>query len=534
MLSSTSYLERLHKDLAIYWIYFSFMIVMAIYSLCIFILVRDLDYLYFTFFVFIYALFEFNFKGFASWLLWPDSTWWTSHANPIFICLITIFINLFLYEFTGFKYRFKKIYKPLISSLVFFPLLVAILSLFINIQLSLMLTFVLSLSILIVIIIFGIYMAFFQKPPSRQARIVIIAFSIYVITTPIVIFTMIGVLPVNFFTRWVSQLGSFIFIVLLSIGIADKINFMKNIIQKAEQKYRHLVESTSDIIFTLDDNNNILSINSAVRPHLGFKAEELVNTNFLELIQESSDKNYNITRQSVLENIIELKNKKEGTVRFILAMKVKYIYEPKEMKVNLEYAGYKDTEYAIMGKASPVAIDTHSEFLESERYTYNLNNYLTNAELLSQRLVRNLHKFADASAISDIKIAVCETIINSIEHGNLNLSFREKTEALAAGKYFDLIRERQMDRVFSKRKINIEYSLNQERVAYKISDEGDGFNYKWIFDSDPLNPDDIARAHGRGLMMVKNTFDVVKFNQKGNQILLVKYFNNSGPPKTNT
>lgn len=531
MMSSDSYLERLHIDMAIYWIYFGFMIVMSIYSLCIFILMHGLDYLYFAFFVLAYSLFEFNFKGFASWVLWPNSTYWSNHANPFFVCLILIFVNMFLYEFAGFKNKFKKIPKPMISLLIILPLLLAILSLFINVQLSLKLTYILSLSILAVLIILGTYMAFFQKSPSRQARIAIIAFCIYSVTTPLAILTMIGLLPANFFTRWVTQLGSFVFIVLLSIGIADKINYMKNIIQKGEHKYRHLIESTSDIIFTLDDNNNILNINSAVKPHLGFRSEELVNTNFLELIQGSSEKNYIIARQLVLDRILELKNKKEGIVRFLLAMKVKYHFEPKEMKVNLEYTGYKDTEYAIIGKASPVTIDTHSELLESERYTYNINNYLNNAELLSQRLVRNLHKFTDASTISNIKIAVCETIINSIEHGNLNLTFLEKNKALAAGKYFDLIRERQMDSLYNTRTINIEYSLNKERVAYKISDEGDGFDYKWIFESGPLNTDGIAHAQERGLLIVKNTFDVVKFNQKGNQILLIKYFNNSGPEK---
>ncbi len=137
-------------------------------------------------------------------------------------------------------------------------------------------------------------MAFIQKPPSRQARLGIIAFFMFSLGIPIVSFTMLGFLPSNFFTRWAMQLGSSIVVVLFSLGIADKINRMKFGIQKAERKYSHLIESTRDIIFTLDDDNKILSMNRAVKDHLGFHPEELVNTNFADLIQEPWGKTVNI------------------------------------------------------------------------------------------------------------------------------------------------------------------------------------------------------------------------------------------------
>ncbi|HOT43589.1 MAG TPA: hypothetical protein PLM53_03925 [Spirochaetota bacterium] len=57
---------------------------------------------------------------------------------------------------------------------------------------------------------------------------------------------------------------------------------------------------------------------------------------------------------------------------------------------------------------------------------------------MSQRLVRNLGKFIEPLAVSDIRIALREAIINAIEHGNLRLSFDVKTKAHREGKYFDL------------------------------------------------------------------------------------------------
>ena len=55
-------------------------------------------------------------------------------------------------------------------------------------------------------------------------------------------------------------------------------------------------------------------------------------------------------------------------------------------------------------------------------------------------------------------------------------------------------------------------------------DEGQGFD---IASMEVLSPDSINTAsltHGRGLHMIRSAFDAVRFNEKGNQLLLVKYF----------
>ncbi|OHD70538.1 MAG: hypothetical protein A2W19_09030 [Spirochaetes bacterium RBG_16_49_21] len=527
MLSFDSYVERLHYDLPIHWAYFGLMFIMALYNLFIFILTRDRVYLFFACFVALFLLFEFNFNGFAIQYLWPNATWWPRHANAFFICLIILFLDVFLTEFVGFKERFPRLYLPVLYAVIFVPSLFAMITLFVNIQAGLFLMYVLILINVVQLTIIAVYMAFIQKPPSRQARIGIAAFFMFSIGIPILSFTMLGFLPSNFFTRWAMQFGSSILVVLFSLGITDKINVMKSDIQKAERKYRHLVESTRDIIFTLDDANNILSMNRAVKEHLGFNVEELVNTNFVDLIQKPWGKAINIQRQMVLEYISDLRKKKMDGVQFRAMMKEKYSHEPKELSVNLEYTGDKDVEYTILGKASQIIDDTLTQFLVSERYTYNLNNYLGNADLISQRLVRNLDPFTDPTTISMIRAGLFEAIINAIEHGNLHLTFEEKTESLHNGSYFELVKERQMDSTLNEKKVHIDYSLNRERVVYKISDEGEGYNYSLMGNVSPYDYRDISLEHGRGLYIIKGTFDVVKYNKKGNQILLVKYFKNS-------
>jgi anti-sigma regulatory factor (Ser/Thr protein kinase) len=258
--------------------------------------------------------------------------------------------------------------------------------------------------------------------------------------------------------------------------------------------------------------------------HLGFRPDELMEKNFLDLIQETWGKKTDISRQVAMEYISDLVNARKQSVQFRTTMRDKYSHEAKELSVTLEYTGERDAGYTILGKASGIIDDALTQFLETEHYSYNLNNYLSNAELMSQRLVRNLYKYANHETITDIRIALREAIINSIEHGNLDLSYDEKTKSQLEGSYFDLIKKRQTDPVFSDKKVRVEYSLSEEQAVFKISDEGEGFDYTSMMKADNDDPANLELEHGRGLIYVRSAFDQVQFNKKGNQILLVKNF----------
>jgi two-component system, sensor histidine kinase LadS len=531
VLSYDGMLKRMYEDLPIYWIFFGLMLIMLLYNLVLFITTREIGFLFLTGFIATYALFEFNFKGLAFQYLWPNATWWTSRANPFLVSLCNVFTTLFLSDFVGIRLsplRQKrlnvKITILLAFLVIFFAALNTILSLILSVRLSLFLVYLLTVLNVIGQCAVGIYLAFIRRPPVRQARLALLGFSLFAVAIPVVILTMLGILPANFFTRWAIQLGASFTIIFLSYGMADKINSMKKAIQIGEKKYRQLVESTEDIVFTLNEANRILTINGSVRHHLGYAEEELAGMNFLDMIEEPRRAKTMYARQMVMEYIGEITKGRKRSARFRVSLGNKYSHEPKELTVTLEYTGDKDVGYAILGKASAVVDDVLTAFLESERYTYNLNNYLNNAELMSQRLVRNLYKFIDPAGIADIRIALREAIINSIEHGNLRLSFLEKTDSMISDKYFDLVKERQSDPALKRKKVAVDYSLNAERVIYRITDEGEGFDHASALNSDPGSGERLGLVHGRGMMMIVGAFDEVKFNKKGNQILLVKYF----------
>jgi two-component system, sensor histidine kinase LadS len=369
------------------------------------------------------------------------------------------------------------------------------------------------------------YMAFVRK--SRQALIFLLSSVPIFISAMIFAMKALAVIPASFFTAHGILLGGAFQIVVLSAGLADKINMMKKNIMRAEVKYRHIVESSADIIFSLNKDLTVLSVNNAVKKHLGYRPEEFVNRNFLDFIQDTWSERTIITRQLVEEEIASLYEKK-SSIQFKTTFKPRYGSEPEDFSVKLEYTEQDQAGYTILGKAAPVSDDALLPFLLVEHFVYSMDNYLNNADHMSQRLTRNLTVHMSPSDLSMIRVSIREIIINAIEHGNLGISFEEKTGALESDNYFELLHARQKDPVLNSRKVTIDYSLDEGGVRYMITDEGDGFDYRRILDAAPEDFNGKFLAHGRGLIMAQSAFNTIQFNERGNRITLVKSFTQGG------
>ncbi len=528
MLTRDAYVDRMRGELPAYWLFFGLLLAMALYNFMFFISSRMIGHFYLACFIMTYGLLEFAFKGFAFQYLWPGSIWLQRLVNPMVGGMTIISLSLFMFDFAQFEkdHRYYRRFLLFLLFIVASSLLVMALSVVIDARTSLLLMYFDAVAATLGFVLFGIFLGFIDRPTpvARQARFALLAFSLFALSVPVVILSILGVIHSGFVARWALPIASSTAIVMLSFAMADKINSMKSMILRGEVRYRHLVESTDDIIFTLDDKNNIHSMNRSVRYHLGYKPDEVLDANFPDLFSNIEENRFNINQQIVLEYIAALKKKKKGSVQFLSTLNDKYSHEPKEMLVTLEYKKEGNPGYVILGKASPVIDDALTPFLATERYEYNINNYIGNAELMSQRMVRNLGRYMDPGSISDIRIALREAIINAIEHGNLGLSFEEKTASQLSGGYFDLVKKRQKDPAFSGRKVHVECSLDADRVTYLVADEGNGFDHRAMLSGDPADPDNNLLMHGRGLLMIRHAFDEVTFNDSGNIIVMVKRF----------
>ena len=311
---------------------------------------------------------------------------------------------------------------------------------------------------------------------------------------------------------------------ILNEDLAHKIqdlNYANKIITLSEEKYRLLVEGTTDCIFTLDEGLKFISMNRAMLKQISMQPNDVVGAEFFDIVYndpEDQGLSMNLLREKI-SGFIDRKSPMNCKVRFKSAIN----NEPKEYQVRLEYIDI-DGKNEILGKAVSVIEDSLMKYFVSERLTFVIGNYLSTAEEISQRLVRNCVRYMDQQEVNYLRIGLREMIINAIEHGNLNISFDEKTRESMNDNYLEFVMERQHQREYRDRKVTIELSLNPQRVAYKITDEGDGFNYKKIFAAIKDRVNDDMLAHGRGITMAQNIFDEIAYNKKGNLVLLVKRF----------
>lgn len=69
------------------------------------------------------------------------------------------------------------------------------------------------------------------------------------------------------------------------------------------------------------------------------------------------------------------------------------------------------------------------------------------------------------------------------------------------------------------KRVKVEVTVNNARVSARITDQGDGFDPNAV--DDPTRPENILRTGGRGLFLMRQLLDEVRFNDQGNSVTLV-------------
>jgi len=94
----------------------------------------------------------------------------------------------------------------------------------------------------------------------------------------------------------------------------------------------------------------------------------------------------------------------------------------------------------------------------------------------------------------NIMISVTESVNNAIHHGNGQVKSKS---------------------------VSITLLLDDNQIKFVVVDEGAGFDFNDL--PDPTAPENIDKIGGRGIFLMKNLADEVRFNNEGREVELVFY-----------
>jgi serine/threonine-protein kinase RsbW len=67
--------------------------------------------------------------------------------------------------------------------------------------------------------------------------------------------------------------------------------------------------------------------------------------------------------------------------------------------------------------------------------------------------------------------------------------------------------------------VHVEAELGPDAIRLVVTDEGRGFNPLAI--PEPIRPEQLDEANGRGLYLIRKLVDAVQFNEQGNSICMI-------------
>lgn len=142
-------------------------------------------------------------------------------------------------------------------------------------------------------------------------------------------------------------------------------------------------------------------------------------------------------------------------------------------------------------------------------------------KVVDRLMLETEHLFSPSDRFG-VHLGLVEILTNAIEHGNLEITYGEKSHAMEGSPYQwnDLVDGRCLAPEFADRLVDLEFHMTKDRCEWLITDQGPGFDWKNI--PDPNDANSLISLHGRGIMLATLQFDEVTFIGRGNQVRLVK------------
>lgn len=184
---------------------------------------------------------------------------------------------------------------------------------------------------------------------------------------------------------------------------------------------------------------------------------------------------------------------------------------------------YRKERLLIVVKA---AIDHHAQYKilrEEAHHSAHAFSLLVRADFSVKSLdeVDNLAAFLAKLCPEPDKavLGLWELLINALEHGNLGITYEEKSEFIRRNIWREEVNRRIHLEENREKKVLVSYEKSEGGAVFTIEDMGPGFDWKPYTE---LRPDHVFDSHGRGIAIAGNySFDRLEYLDRGNKVRAV-------------
>ncbi len=277
-----------NNSLVALWFFYGAMISIIFYNLLFFVSFREISYIFLSLFAISMTSYSLINNGIAFQYLWPDHTEWANAAHPFSLLMSGIWGTLFTRYFLNLK-RKHPLFDYTLKAIGVLGIIMLATPFLLNYRYATQISMMMGLLSVTSMLATGSILAF---RGSRPARFLIVSWIVFFIFMSMEVLRAYGVIPKVAMSDASLSIGTCAMILILSLGITDKINVIRRekdsalaALRESEEKYRDIFNNVSDVLYIHDLEGRFIDINRQVAK-LGYTPDELKGKNIRDLIQE--------------------------------------------------------------------------------------------------------------------------------------------------------------------------------------------------------------------------------------------------------
>lgn len=300
-----AYIRQSNGELMILWALYGILIMLVLHNLFLFLSERDRVYGLLASFLIFWLMYELAHLGYGYQYLWSDSIWFQEHAVPFSISGALTFIGLYFTAHLRTKESFPVFHK-LIRALVIIPGAVMLpVSIIAPYQVAIKIVLVLGLIASPLLMLLPVAGAFRR---NRQAYFILAGFTAQLIGQMMSNLLAWGIIPFNLFTSHTVHVSGTLLMILVSLGLMDKLNIMRKSLEVSELNMK---EKNLELEATNEEMHATLEELEAANEEFEAQNEELIAS---QILLEQNEKQIRI----IVENLpLPLIVENDGTISYI-------------------------------------------------------------------------------------------------------------------------------------------------------------------------------------------------------------------------